>query len=61
MAAGPWFTVRTQEDGWQVLDRIWISNGQTDELGVIEYRSRLLPAAPASAQLAVNGAPKDEP
>ena len=60
MAAGPWFTVRTQEDGWQALDHIWISNGQTDEMGVIEYRSRLLPPASLSAQVAVSTPPKDD-
>ena len=38
MAAGPWFTVRTNESGWQVLADIWISNGATDEHAVVEYR-----------------------
>jgi hypothetical protein len=42
MAAGPWFTVRDQDDGWQTLDRIWISNGETHEVATLEYRSILL-------------------
>jgi hypothetical protein len=41
MAAGPWFTVRTNESGWQVLDEIWVSNGVTDEKAMLEYRSVL--------------------
>jgi hypothetical protein len=41
MAAGPWFTVRTNQDDWAPLDSIWISNGETDEAATVEYRSRL--------------------
>jgi hypothetical protein len=48
MAAGPWFTVRTNESGWQVMDHIWISNGSTDEKATVEYRSVLEEPAPTA-------------
>ena len=41
MAAGPWFTVRTNQSDWQAMDAIWISNGATDDKAVVEYRSIL--------------------
>ena len=44
MAAGPWFTVREEGEGWQMLDEIWISNGPTYGLARLEYKSELLPA-----------------
>ena len=41
MAAGPWFTVRHQDDDWQPLGQIWLSDGVTDGPAVVEARIRL--------------------
>lgn len=55
MAAGPWFTVRTNESGWQPMDEIWISNGETDGRAVVEYRSVL--EEPGAGLVALEGTP----
>jgi len=39
-AAGPWFTVRSVNDDWKELSKLWISNGDTDFRGRIEVRLR---------------------
>ena len=39
--AGPWFTVQRSGDDWQVLDRIWISNGSNNSIGRVELRVEL--------------------
>lgn len=36
--AGPWFTVHKTGDDWKVLDKLWISDGNTDGMGRIEAR-----------------------
>jgi hypothetical protein len=41
MAAGPWFTVRHQDDDWQPLGQIWLSDGVSDGPAVVEARIRL--------------------
>jgi hypothetical protein len=39
-AAGPWFTV--QKCGqWLSVDRIWISNGRTNDIARVEIRLEL--------------------
>lgn len=45
---GPWFTVMTNEDGWQQVGHLWLSNGSEDTKARIELRVSLTPfAAPA--------------
>ena len=39
--AGPWFTVQEEKDGWQTLDRIWLSNGKKNGIGRIQLKIRL--------------------
>ena len=39
--AGPWFTVQRTDDDWQVLDRIWISNGGKNSKARVELRIEL--------------------
>ena len=36
--AGPWFTVQSSSDDWQVLDTIWISNGTETTKARVELR-----------------------
>lgn len=37
--AGPWFTVRkSDEQRWLTLERIWISDGKTNELADIQFK-----------------------
>lgn len=39
--AGPWFTVQRSGDDWQVLDKIWISNGTKNDRARVEQRVEL--------------------
>ena len=39
--AGPWFTVQRSGEDWQVLDRIWISNGGETAKARVELRVQL--------------------
>lgn len=36
--AGPWFTVKRSGDDWQLLDKIWISDGKTNDRARVELR-----------------------
>jgi hypothetical protein len=51
MAAGPWFTVRHQDDDWQPLGQIWLSDGRTDGPAVVEARIRLVRDLPSPPPL----------
>ena len=39
--AGPWFTVQENGSGWHQLDRIWLSNGDSDIPARVEIRLML--------------------
>lgn len=36
--AGPWFAVHEVGADWQTLDKIWISNGQTNSVARVQAR-----------------------
>jgi hypothetical protein len=36
--AGPWFTVQRSAGDWQQLDKIWISNGTSNDRARVELR-----------------------
>ena len=36
--AGPWFMVHENGDDWQTLERIWISNGVTNDFARIDVK-----------------------
>jgi hypothetical protein len=38
---GPWFTVQESSSNWQVLDSLWLSNGQVDVKARVEVRVSL--------------------
>ncbi len=41
--AGPWFTVHRSGDDWQLLDRIWISDGGKNARARVEAKVELEP------------------
>ncbi|MBW3542006.1 MAG: hypothetical protein KY476_17185 [Planctomycetes bacterium] len=48
--AGPWFTVqRSSEAEWQVLDHIWVSNGEASARATVELHVEFAPVDEAAA------------
>lgn len=39
--AGPWFTVRENDDHWEHIDTIWISNGEDHFRARVEIQVEL--------------------
>ena len=39
--AGPWFVVQSEEEGWQPMGELWISDGDEDCQGRIELKVEL--------------------
>ena len=48
--AGPWFTVQRSGDGWQTVDRIWISNAGKNAVADVQVRVEFDEAPPAEAE-----------